>query len=269
LGCWIQSSRNKKILILQRRRQQLDILGELYSDLQGDGTARLEFTRKAYHLLPEIESPFILDIGCGQGIPTLELAKLSQGKIIGLDTSQSDLDQLSKKISEEGLSQQVQVINGSMLDMNFPNESFDVIWSEGSINIIGFERGLQEWRRFIKSSGFLVVHEMTWLRPDPPQEIIDRWRPVYPGIRTAPEYTTLISDHGYILIDHFLLPEDTWWRDYYGPLEARIANLRNKYLMDRQAQKQLDQEQAEVDLFKRYSHWYGSAFYLMQKIHKS
>jgi len=248
---------------------RLNILSELYSHIQNEGTARLEFTHKAYHLLPEMESPLILDIGCGQGIPTLELAKLSQGKIIGLDTSQSDLDQLSKKISEAGLSQRVQVVNGSMLDMNFPDESFDVIWSEGSINIIGFERGLQEWRRFIKSSGFLVVHEMTWLRPDPPQEIIDRWRPIYPGIRSAQEYATLIPDYGYILIDHFLLPEDTWWRDYYGPLQARIANLRNKYLTDRQVQKLLDQEQSEVDLFKRHSRWYGSGFYLMQKIYKS
>ena len=248
---------------------RLNILNELYSQTLNEGTARLEFTRKAYHLLPEMESPRILDIGCGQGIPTLELAKLSQGKIIGLDNNQSDLDQLSKKISDAGLSQRVQVVNGSMFDMNFLDESFDVIWSEGSINIIGFEKGLQEWRRFIKSSGFLVVHEMTWLRPDPPQEIIDRWRPIYPGIRTAPEYTTLIPDYGYILIDHFLLPEDTWWRDYYGPLQSRIANLRNKYPTDRQAQKLLDQEQAEVDLFKRHSRWYGTAYYLMQKIYKS
>ena len=186
-----------------------------------------------------------------------------------MDTNQDDLDLLTKKILEAGLSQRVQVVNGSMFEMNFPDESFDVIWSEGSINVIGFERGLKEWRRFIKSSGFLVLHEMTWLRPDPPQEIVDRWKSVYPGIRTAHEYTSQIPAHGYVLIDHFLLPEDTWWRDYYGPLETRIVELRNKYQKDRQVQELLDREQHEVDLFKKHSRWYGSAFYLMQKVYKS
>jgi len=247
----------------------LNITEELYSGIQNDGTARLEFTRKAYHSLPKLDAPCILDIGCGQGVPTLELVRLSQGKIIGLDTNQDDLDLLTRKAFEAGLSQRVQVVNGSMFEMNFPDESFDVIWSEGSINVIGFERGLEEWRRFIKSSGFLVVHEMTWLRPDPPQEIVDRWQSVYPGIRTAQEYTSQIPAYGYALINYFLLPEDTWWRDYYGPLETRIAELRNKYQKDRQVQELLDREQREVDLFKRHSRWYGSAFYMMKKVYKS
>ncbi len=247
----------------------MSIHNELYSDVQNNGIARLEFTRRAFHSLPEMKAPRILDIGCGQGVPTLELAKLSDGKIIGLDTNQEDLKLLSKKIVAAGLIQQVQIVNGSMLDLNFPDECFDLIWSEGSINIIGFEQGLKEWRRLIKPKGYLVVHEMTWLHPNPPKEIVDRWQPIYPGIRTAAEYASLIPEYGYILIDHFPLPEDTWGRDYYGPLEVRISNLRNKYRTDRQAQELLDQEQAEVDLFKRHSSWYGSAFYLMRKVYKA
>ncbi|MBU1614423.1 hypothetical protein KJ693_03830 [bacterium] len=54
-------------------------------------------------------------------------------------------------------------------------------------NDIGFERGLKEWRHLIKPNGFLAVHEMAWLRPDPPQEIYDYWKELYPGIRTVPE----------------------------------------------------------------------------------
>jgi SAM-dependent methyltransferase len=215
-----------------------------------------------------MDAPRILDIGCGQGFPTLELANLSHGEIIGLDISQGDLDQLLKKIIEAGLSHRVQVVNGSMFDMDFPDESFDVVWSEGSIHIIGFERGLKEWRKLIRSRGFLVIHEMTWLHPNPPQEIVDRWQSIYPGIRTAPEYIYTIPIYGYMLIDHIPLPEDVWWRDYYGLLEARIADLRSKYPKDRQVQSLLDEEQREVDLFKRYSKWYGSAFYLMQKVDK-
>ena len=44
-----------------------------------------KYTRKAFEFLPKINKPRILDIGCGGGVPTTELANLSDGKIIALD----------------------------------------------------------------------------------------------------------------------------------------------------------------------------------------
>jgi len=40
-------------------------------------------------------------------------------------------------------------VNCPILNMDFPDESFDIIWAEGSTFIIGFERALREWRRLI------------------------------------------------------------------------------------------------------------------------
>jgi hypothetical protein len=152
-----------------------------------------------------------------------------------------------------------------MLDMDFPDENFDVIWAEGVGSFISFETCLEGWRTFIKPNGFLVIHETTWLRPDPPQEITDHLNRMFPGIRTAPEYIQSIRPYGYELIEYFPLPEDTWWFDYFGPLEARISELRRKYVGDRGTQQVLNSQQREVDLFKKYKRWYGSAFYVMQK----
>ena len=45
----------------------------------------LKYTKKAFEMLPQINKPRILDIGCGSGVPTLELARLSNGEIIGID----------------------------------------------------------------------------------------------------------------------------------------------------------------------------------------
>ena len=92
-------------------------------------------------MLPKLYKPHILDIGCGSGIPTIELAKLSNGGVIGLDVSQPLLDRLTRKIKEAGLSNRVKTLKCSMFDMPFPDESFDIIWSEGSIFIVGFKEG--------------------------------------------------------------------------------------------------------------------------------
>jgi len=243
-----------------------DIFFEIHRDLPREGPGRNKYTRKAFRMLPKMEKPRILDIGCGPGGPTMELARLSQGKVIGLDIHQPYLDKLQRKIEEAGLSDRVQAVKGSMVEMNFPGESFDILWAEGSIFIIGFERGLKEWRLFLKPKGFLVVHEMTWLKSYPPQEISDYWKKVYPGIKTIPENLELIPGCGYREVGYFPLPEDAWWDEYYHPLERRIQSLRKKYTDNPKDLAILDNEQLEIDLFRKYSQWYGSVFYVMQRI---
>jgi SAM-dependent methyltransferase len=242
-----------------------EILRELHGELSRGSPARLGFTRKAFQMLPDLDKPTILDVGCGQGGPTLELARLSGGQVTGLDIDQSALHELARRADEEGLSERVQVVHGSMFDMEFADESFDVIWAEGSMHILGFERALGEWQRYIRPRGFLVVHEMAWLRPDPPAEIMSCSQLAYPGIRTASEYVQQVSDHGYDLVGHFVLPEDFWWIDYYVPMVARIGKLRGKYAEDPAAQRILDREQQAADRFRKHSQWYGSVFLIMQK----
>jgi ubiquinone/menaquinone biosynthesis C-methylase UbiE len=244
---------------------ETDILRELHGELSRGSPARLGFTRKAFQMLPDLDNPRILDVGCGQGGPTLELARLSGGQVTGLDIDRSALQELARRAGEEGLADHIQVAHGSMFGMVFPDESFDVIWSEGSMWVLGFEMALEEWRRFIRPRGFLVVHEMAWLRPDPPSEIRSCWQMAYPGIRTASEYVEQVPEHGYDLIGHFVLPEEFWWVDYYLPMIARIGELRKKYLEDQAAQRTLDREQRAADLYKRHFNWYGSVFLVMQR----
>jgi len=242
-----------------------DIFFEIHQGLPREGLGRNDYTRKAFEMLPEFDQPRILDIGCGPGGPTMELARLSGGFVIGMDNHQSYLNVLEEKINKAGLSERIQAVNGSMFTMDFPNDSFDIIWAEGSIYIIGFERGLKEWKRFIKPRGFLVVHEMTWLKSNPPKEISDYWKKMYPGITTIPVNLEIIPGCGYMVLGHFPLPEDAWWQEYYHPLAERINMLKAKYKDDPVALRILDSEQEEIDLYKKYSEWYGSVFYVMQK----
>jgi len=242
-----------------------NIFFEIHQGLPREGPGRNKYTRIAFNMLPKMDMPHILDIGCGPGGPTVELARISGGYVIGLDIHQPYLDELKRKIDKEGLSNRVKAVNRSLFKMDFPEKSFDVIWAEGSIWIIGFEKGLNEWRRFIKPKGFLVVHEMTWLRSNPPQENWEYWMSAYPGIKTIPEDLEIIRRCNYRLIGHFPLPEDAWWDEYYNPLERRIKKLKKKYADDSSALEILDEEHREIDLYRKYSKWYGSVFYVMQK----
>ena len=95
----------------------------------------------------------------GSGVPTIELAKMSKGRIIGIDRDQHLLDIFAKRIKEEGFSKQVEIKKCSLFDIDFPQETFDIIWAKESIWIIGFRKGLQVWNPLLKPKGFSVVHD--------------------------------------------------------------------------------------------------------------
>jgi ubiquinone/menaquinone biosynthesis C-methylase UbiE len=196
-------------------------------------------------MLPKIEKPHILDIGCGSGVPTIELAKLSDGEIIGVDINQSFLDNLDRAIDKEGFSGRVRTMKCSLSEIDFLDESFDIIWAEGSIWIVGFEKSLKEWRQLLKSNGFLVVHD---------------------GIETVSNKLKKIPGYGYKLINHFKLPEGAWWTEYYRPLENRIKELCMKYKNNSEALKIFKKDQIEIEMVKRNPRGHRSAFYIMQKL---
>ncbi|MHA1488023.1 MAG: class I SAM-dependent methyltransferase, partial [Promethearchaeota archaeon] len=118
-----------------------------------------KYTIEAFRKLPKLEKPRILDIGCGSGVPTMELAKLSDGEVIGIDIDQESLDRLSRKIEQKGLTNRVKAIKCSLINIKFPDNSFDIIWAEGSITSLGVEKSLRGWNRILKPKGFMVIHD--------------------------------------------------------------------------------------------------------------
>ena len=55
----------------------------------------------------------------------------------------------------------------------FKEETFDLIWSEGAIYNTCFEKGLNEWKKFIKRNGYITVTDSTWLTDSRLKEIED------------------------------------------------------------------------------------------------
>jgi ubiquinone/menaquinone biosynthesis C-methylase UbiE len=213
----------------------------------GKGKIRKRFqkhTRRAFRMLPEMDRPRILDVGCGSGIPTLELARLGQGEVIGIDIDQPALDKLTRKVKEAGLADQVQALNCSMFDMDFPDNSFDILWSEGSIYEIGFQKGIRGWKRFIKPGGYMVIHDEQG---------------------NVKEKLEQISNCGYELLGYFMLNKETWWTEYFTPLEKLVTESRTRYTDDSKILVELHQAQEELDMFKKNPERNSSIYFIMKR----
>ena len=244
----------------------MSIFRELTEGLPRQGPGSAEATIRALGLVRGLpENPRILDVGSGPGAQTIELARATGGQIVAVDIRQRFLDELTARAREAGVLPQIITVNVSMFDMDFPAESFDLIWSEGAIYIAGFAAGLGAWRRFLKPGGWIAVSELSWLVPDPPAEAVQFWARNYPGMKSIERNCQIIRETGYVDPDGFVLPVQDWWDNYYGPGQTRVSELRTKYASDPEVLAILEDEQREYDLFRVHSDTYGYVFFVMRK----
>ena len=238
---------------------------ELFSGLPRGGPGDNKSTRKAFSYLKNLPSePFILDIGCGPGIQTLELARISKGKIIALDNYQPFLDILTKNVKKEGFDNRIIPKNQSMLEMDFKNDTFDIIWSEGAIFVMGFGNGLKKCNQLLKNKGYFVVSEAVFLLPNIPKPLKEFWDEEYPDIKDIKQNISMIEDEGFNVLSHFTLPKSSWV-DFYSQMDKMIKELKKKYHNNKIALQVFEKCEKEIRMYDKYSDYYGYEFFIMQK----
>lgn len=239
---------------------------ELFRSLPRGGPGDVKSTREAFSFLKNLPSePLILDIGCGHGIQTLELARISNAKIIALDNYQPFLDILMKNAAKEGLQTRIIPKNQSMLEMDFKDGSFDVIWSEGALYFMGFQNGVNRCHRLLKQNGYLAVTEAVLLLPHPPTPVQELWDNEYNDIKDIQSNITLIENQGFTVLSHFTLPKSSWIDEYYTPLQKSINELKKKYHDTAEALRVFEECEKEIKIYHSYSDYYGYEFFIMQK----
>jgi len=207
----------------------------------------------------------VLDIGGGNGAQTIELARYLDGNIIAVDNHQPFLDELRLRAEVAGVSGKITTLLGDMHALGMEGEVFDLIWSEGALNLMGFGDGLKVCYDLLVPGGFLAVTELCWFRPDPPAECRRFFAAAYPAIAGIDKNLALIKACGYKAIGHFTLPASSWLEEYYLPLEERIGLLQERYASDPGRTGILHSIQTEIEIYRKYCDYYGYVFYVMSR----
>lgn len=244
-----------------------DLFYEIFEDLPRQGPGDMESTKKALSMVDGLPpDPEILDIGCGVGKQTIDLACLTNGRILAVDNHEAFLKKLALNVKKSNCLAEISVAAGDMAALDFPPESFDIIWSEGAAYSMGFKNALLAWRPLVRPKGSIVVSELVWFRRDPPHEVKNFFLTEYPAMKCLEEHFPTFEALGYLLTGHFHLPDESWWTDYYRPMEKKLAELRVKYRGKVEAQELYDRFDIELDMHRKYSAYYGYAFYIMKRI---
>lgn len=245
-----------------------ELLSEYYSMLERQGPGSPETTLKALSFVEAHDSIVrIADIGCGTGAHTLLLAEhLPGSQVTALDFLPAFIDQLNANAAQAGLQDRVKGITGNMEALPFEPDSLDLIWSEGAIYNIGFERGIREWRPLLRAGGYLAVSEITWLTQERPTALQDYWAAAYPEINTASVKIAQMEAAGYTPRAAFVLPENCWTDHYYSPQVAVREAFLKKHPGNPAAKAFIENDRAEADLYERFKPYYGYVFYIGQKV---
>ena len=243
----------------------MDYFLEIYGNLPRAGPGSHECTRRAFEMIPGVpDTPRILDIGCGPGAQTVDLLKISGGTVLALDFLPRMLERTRESAERAHVGDRLEVVQQDMKEMNFPPASFDVVWSEGAIYNLGFERGLKKVKDYVRPGGSVAVSEAVWLKSDPPAPVVEFWKE-YPEIDTTENKLAVIDRLGYRSEGYFHLPESAWLDEYYEPMEDVIARKSKEWAGIPEALEVIDEARREIGIFRQYSDYFSYGFFVMSR----
>lgn len=238
----------------------------LHRGLPREGPGSRDCTARALALAQPLPAePRVLDIGCGPGMQTMDLAALlPRASIVAVDLHLGFVEETRRRADACGVAHRVEARRADMTALPFDDESFDLSWCEGAAYVMGLPAALAAWRRLLRPGGRLALTEAVWLVDDRPEDLRRFWEEGYPAITDVPGCRAIIEHAGYELRGDFVLPASAWW-EYYEPLRARMETLAVERRGDPVMEAVLDEHRREIAMYERHGTRYGYAFFVMSR----
>ncbi len=237
---------------------------ELFEPLPRQGPGNLECLRRALALCGELPpKPRIVDLGCGSGAQTVDLARETGGTVLAVDIHAPLVERAQARAALAGLSERIEVRVADMTDLE-PSASFDLVWSEGALYNLGLATALPLCARLLRSGGFVAFTDAVWRSNDPPADVRALFAD-YPTMGTADDVLARLRADGWTILGHFVLPDAAWWDEFYAPMERRLEALRRQYAGDEEAMKILGKLADEPQMHRLGGAHYGYAFFVAQR----
>jgi SAM-dependent methyltransferase len=243
------------------------IFFELFESLPRQGPGSRACAAKALALCRGLPpAPRVLDLGCGVGGQTFHLAELTSGSIVAVDLHAPSVKRLRAAAAVRELADRIQPMVGDMGKLGLRPGSFDLVWSEGALYNIGIKNALCVCHGLLRPSGHVAFTDAVWCKENPPAEVRASFEDDNATVGRVLDILVAIEKCGFSLIDHFTLPDEAWWDDFYTPMEARIEELRGRYTGDDEALAVLDQLGREPKMHRKYFDFYAYEFFVAQRV---
>jgi ubiquinone/menaquinone biosynthesis C-methylase UbiE len=140
----------------------------------------------------------VLDAGCGIGTTAARIARDYGCEVVAVDIRDTNCARARATVAQQGLGGRVEIRRGDIEQLEFRDESFDVVIVEAVTMFVHRKRAASEVVRVCHHGGRVVDHEFIW-RKQPPASARDLFMvKVCPGIDfdTAEDWARLYADAG-------------------------------------------------------------------------
>ena len=120
--------------------------------------------------------------------------------------------------------------------------------------------------KILKTGGYIVVSEISWITNSRPKEIEEYWNKEYPEIDTVSNKIRILEKNGYLSIANFILPQYCWIDKYYKPLEKRFSAFLERHNNSEMAKNIIELHKEEIRIYQKYKEYYSYGFYIAKKI---
>lgn len=117
----------------------------------------------------------ILEVGGGNGEAACFIAQHYDCNLISIDLSEHLVKEANKLITEKGLLSRVKSLQGDITSLDFSDNYFDYVISQGVIMLVDQEKALTEIIRVLKPGGSFSGLEFCWKKTPPKTVTIDTY----------------------------------------------------------------------------------------------
>lgn len=121
------------------------------------------------------ENSKVLEIGCTNGFSSIEINKLTNCNIIGIDINKNSIDNANSRILENGLNpEKISFEYGNAEDLRFKDNEFDLIICGNAMSFVSDKnKAIHELKRVLKPNGFISIVPI-WYVNTPNKKIISK-----------------------------------------------------------------------------------------------
>lgn len=123
----------------------------------------------------------VLDAGCGVGTTAIEIASRFDCQVTAIDIAPSMVERAASNVRAAGLADSVRVHRGDILELAFPDDTFDRVVAESVVMFVDRARAARELTRVCKPDGHVIDVEAYFVK-DTPVDVLESSQELFPGM---------------------------------------------------------------------------------------
>jgi ubiquinone/menaquinone biosynthesis C-methylase UbiE/uncharacterized metal-binding protein len=227
-------------------------------------------TKQMYSLLNLRKGQKVLDIACGKGRASVEIAKKFGCKVVGFDILESSVREATEYAKQKGVEHLVSFIQADAEKLPFNDNEFDVTISQAMLILVNDkDKVIQEALRVLKPCGVSAWNELSWKKPVDAEFKTTASKAIcgkcIANVVTFDEWENLFKANGYnnVSVNAYGMNNRGFSKMISDEGIFNATKVMYKYLANASIRKRMK----NLDLFfKTYPEYLGYGIYITKKI---